>query len=165
MDPKKLRKRLQKEFPKAVLDIRPFGRTELPTLWIEMASLRKVAEILKTDPEFELNWLESFTAIQVDQALVLNYWLRSYQNSQQLVVRGTVVPAQPELLVEVDSLRDLWPMISSKEEEVSVLFGVHFRLENKKETLPRCFNPEVEGYPLRKGLAATSANHPRGGNA
>ncbi len=129
-------RKLDEEAPGAVLETRPFGRTVKKSVWIEMRSIQRVAKILRQAP-FHFDWLESISVVEIDEALVFTYFLRSTVTGELLVVRGSVVPPSPEERVDVLSVQQQWPMAAQQELELSDLFGIRFEgVEKTGSILP-----------------------------
>lgn len=149
MDTKELISKLEKSVPKAVMDVRPFGRKgqAQPSAWIEMKSICSIAQALVEEPELGLDWLESLTVFQVEDALVLTYFVRSSRTDASLILRGTVVPAKPDQEVEVPSVIEHWPMAREFEREAQELFGIRFEGGSRKSETP------WDGFPLRKSFS------------
>ncbi|MFZ9595160.1 MAG: NADH-quinone oxidoreductase subunit C [Bdellovibrionia bacterium] len=153
MDKTLLLKTLNKALPGVVLDSQAFGRTEIPSLWIELNSIHTIAQFLKTTEPHFLDWLENLSVVQVDQALVVNYFLRSTRSKDQLVLRGSVVPESPLKKVVLCSTRAIWPMAEPWEQEAEELFGIAFRSDftQKEIGVRRQILPEGwVGFPMRK---------------
>ncbi len=157
-----------------VLEIVPFGRSSLMTVWIEAKSLLEVSRILKEDPELCLDWLENLSVAQLDQMFAVSYFLRSYRKQNSLVLRLSAVPQNMKSKIKIDSIASFWPMGRPMELEAEDLFGVHFE-KTKAEKLEKSekqkddrasrdggdairegeFQPKLlpsgwGGYPLRK---------------
>ncbi|MGZ3688931.1 MAG: NADH-quinone oxidoreductase subunit C [Bdellovibrionota bacterium] len=137
-------------FPSQILETRKFGRAEVLSAWIELGGIRELASGLVADPELRLDWLENLSVIQMDSALVINYFLRSSATPERLILRGSVVPASPNEEVEVPSVREAWPMAEAMENENGELFGVRFTPAVVSELKPRYFPDGWSGFPLRK---------------
>lgn len=148
METNELILKLEKGVPGAVLEARPFGRTAAMSVWIEMQSIVRVAKFIREDPEISLDWLENMSAMDIDQAFVLSYFLRSTSNSNVMILRGSVVPTSADDEVVVTSVADIWPMSRLPEREIADLFGIRF---GKSTPSARTILPEGwMGYPLRK---------------
>ena len=154
METRELIQKLKSELPGSVLQIQAFGRAKEPTLWVEMRSLPEVAIFLKDQSGLSLDWLEHLSVMEVEQALVLTYFLRSTQDTAQaaILLRCSIVPSSAEALIEVPSVSLVWAMAVPMERELSELFGIHFRGSTEKAgTEHGTMLPEGWiGYPLRK---------------
>ncbi len=148
MDTNELIQKLEKLVPRAVLEFKPFGRSESQAVWIELGALLKVAQALKEDQSFRMDWLENLSAHEADGALVLTYFVRSSITGRSLFLRGTLVFENSTSEIPFVSVSSIWPMAKPFEREISELFGVRFEGSEKegKELLPN----QWSGYPLRK---------------
>ena len=145
MDKSDLISRLNAAIPGAVIEKPKFGRTGQACLWIEMSSIQKVARYLKDEPGIEMDWLENLSVMQLDDALVLTYFLRSTSLGGTAILRGSVVPNSPDAAVDVPSVSSVWEMASLVEQDSHEMFGIRF---GKKSNTGTQF--EWQGYPLRK---------------
>lgn len=150
MDASELLPQLESAVPGALLEARPFGRSGALSLWIEMKAIGRVAEHLKSG----YDWLENMTVFEVDQALVLTYFVRSSSDpaAEKLVLRGSLAPRSPEAEVDAFSVVGSWPMADAFEREAADLFGIRF-VGNSATDRPRCgfvLPEDWVGYPLRK---------------
>ncbi|MCM2322097.1 MAG: NADH-quinone oxidoreductase subunit C [Oligoflexia bacterium] len=139
--------KLNKAVPGAVLQKARFGRGGKHAIWIEARSIAAVAEALSSDPELRLDWLENLSVAQLDEALLLTYFVRSRQTEVVAVLRATLALKSEDELVDAPSVRTVWPMAVPFEREASELFGIRFG-KGKRETgiLPKGWR----GFPLRK---------------
>ncbi|MEK7690915.1 MAG: NADH-quinone oxidoreductase subunit C [Bdellovibrionota bacterium] len=126
MESDKLARALDRALPKFSVEKRKFGRSSDLSIWIEFKSLQKVARVLKTEKGLEFDWLENFSVIEVNEALVVSYFLRSRIRGSCLVVRATVVPVDARTTVNVPSVAEIWPEAEAMEDASSELFGVLF---------------------------------------
>jgi NADH:ubiquinone oxidoreductase subunit C len=149
VDIKELIPKLKRQLPRAVLDSRPLGRSDELSVWIEMSSVKDVARALASDDECPLDWLEHLSVIEIDQALVVSYFLRSTQSGAALILRGSLLPKGAEDEVQADSVTEIWPMAEWFEAENSELFGVRF--EGNPVRQKRLLPQDWQGFPLRKG--------------
>lgn len=152
MEISKIQALLEKTVPGALLEVQLFGRSQWPSVWIEMATIHQVALALKNADSGRLDWLEALTAVQVDDAIVVNYFIRSTVGPEFIVLRGSLVPRDDHSEVLTTSVSDIWPMAASYEREVSDLFGVSFlglpRLSPERSIV----TDDVVGFPLRKNF-------------
>lgn len=150
MDTSELIPKIESVAPGAVLEIRPFGRSAEISIWIEMRAIQQVAQLLRFDPDFELNLLENLSVMELDRALVFTYFLRAAKKQELIIVRGTVAITGADDEIEVDSVQGVWPMARPLEKEISELFGVKFKgtkwIAEEGNLLPENWL----GYPLRK---------------
>ncbi|MCM2278023.1 MAG: NADH-quinone oxidoreductase subunit C [Oligoflexia bacterium] len=142
--------KLNKAAPGAVLQKARFGRGGAQAIWIEARALPAVAATLRNDPDLKLDWLENLSVAQLEDALVITYFLRSRETPLCAILRATVTLNEnesPAELPEVPSVREIWPMARSMERESSELFGIRFGGELAAAgILPKGWR----GFPLRK---------------
>ena len=140
----------------AVLEKRFFGRTNVVSFWLEASALTKVAQLVLGDEKTRMDWLENLSAIQMDQAIVLSYFLRSTITGQRMVFRVSLVPENFEATVQIKSVSTIWPMATLLERDIADLFGVNFE-GNKFSVLEipskrSILSDDFEGFPLRKSF-------------
>jgi NADH:ubiquinone oxidoreductase subunit C len=153
VEPVEILKKLKQVAPGSVLEKAPFGRSSTTSLWVEARLLADLASKLKADPGTALDWLENLSAIQMDEALVVTYFLRSTTQKSTLILRVSLVPQSASREVELPSVAQIWSMATPFEIEIQELFGIRF-LDSAaqpahavSQRLPKDWN----GYPLRKG--------------
>ncbi len=150
-DSAQLISKLDSLLPGLILEKRRFGRQEDYSFWIEVKSVVKVAQAIKQDPDLILDWLENLSVMQMDQALVLTYFVRSSMNGRSLILRASVVPSSPEAKIEVNSVVSIWPMAILFEKEIEDMFGISFKGNPRSGHV---FLPESwKGFPLRKAYS------------
>jgi NADH:ubiquinone oxidoreductase subunit C len=140
--------KLQAGMPGAVLETGRFGRGGEPVAWAELKKLAKLAKYLRE--ELGLDWLENLSVAQLDDALVLTYFLRSTVSREELILRVSLVPADARTEVEAPSLAETWPQAGPMEQEASELFGVRFEGAEDATVTSRRLPKGWNGYPLRK---------------
>lgn len=146
METGELIEQLGKAVPGSVLEVRPFGAQAEPSVWIESAKLGAVGEYLR-GRETPLDWLEDLTVFQLDQSLILSYFLRSLTSPEHLVLRVSLVVPGADAWVGAPSVVDVWPEARAFEGDLGELFGIQFG-EKKPEF--RLLPDDWEGFPLRK---------------
>lgn len=152
MDTGEILNKLKTAAPGSVLEKKRFGRSDQTSVWVEARALPEIAAFLKSDPRISLDWLENFSAIQMDEAIVLTYFLRSSAHDHNLIVRASVEPPSPSKEVEAPSVARTWAMATPFEAEIQELFGVRFvdpqgqPAYPGEHRLPKGWN----GFPLRK---------------
>lgn len=146
METGELIEQLGKAVPGAVLEVRPFGAQGEPSVWIESAKLLAAGRFLK-ERESALDWLEDLTVFQLDQNLILSYFLRSPQSEDRLVLRVSLVIPGADAWVAAPSVVDVWPEARAFETDLGELFGIHF---GEKSTGFRLLPEDWDGFPLRK---------------
>ncbi len=137
--------RLREFCPEAVEDAQTF-RGEL-TLTIRRAQLRRVAELLRDEPEFSFKFLADLTALDhypAEPRFETVVHLLSLDHARRLRLKVRLPGDDPK----VDSLVPIWPAAHAFEREVFDLFGIQFE---GHPFLRRILLPEDwEGHPLRK---------------
>lgn len=151
MDASEFIPKLEQAVPGAVLEVRPFGRTGDMSVWVEVSALGALSRHLRLDPMFSFDWVENLSAMEIDGAIVLSYFLRSSLTGRALIMRGSIVPKSFDEVVEVVSTAGEWPSVAPQEDEIESLFGVRF----VGAALPRpgSASPDGGGFPLRKSYA------------
>ena len=130
----------------AILERVRFGRSDNTSFWVQGTRLRELCEYVKK--RGEMDWLENLSCAQVDQSLLLTYFLRSSITHETLILRVSLeLPSDYQAFVDMDSVEQIWESARTFEEENSLLFGVRFG-GSKKATAP--FEPSRDGFPLRK---------------
>lgn len=154
MEAAELQSRLKKLPAGALLETRKFGRSSSLSAWVELKTVVDCARFLREDSRLALDWLENLSVMQLDEAFVVSYFLRSSADpSTTLILRASAVPPSPEAPLQVASVRDIWPMAEPFEAEASDLFGIDFlgARSMPSTTSFRRLPDGWIGYPLRKG--------------
>ncbi len=134
--------------PGALLNVTAFGNSGQTCLWVEAKSIRKVAEILKAHPKTQMTWLENISAMEVEQSLVLNYFIMNHPAQSAVVLRVSLLPTSPDAWVQIDSVTPVWKMAEFFELESSRLFGIRFKGLRASSIDPLPI--DWVGFPLRK---------------
>ena len=160
METAEILNKLKQAAPGSVLEKNRFGRSAHTCLWVEARLLPQVAAVLKTTPGIGLDWLENLSAMQMDEALVVTYFLRSTTSSKQfLILRVSTVPASASREVDLPSVSGVWATATPFEIEIQELFGIRFLSADGKQShassqrLPKNWN----GFPLRKSYVFPSS--------
>ena len=146
MEAGELIEQLGKAVPGSVLEIRPFGARGEPSVWIESAKIQAVGQHLKGLQE-PLDWLEDLTVFQLEQTLIISYFLRSSGSNHKLVLRISQVIVGADAWVAAPSVVDVWPEARAFEPDLSELFGIRF---GETESGLRILPEDWDGFPLRK---------------
>jgi NADH-quinone oxidoreductase subunit C len=137
--------KLREFSPDAVEDTQTF-RGEL-TVFIRRPQLRRVAELLRDEPEFSFKFLADLTALDHypgEPRFEVVYHLLSLDRAERLRLKVRLAGDDPK----VDSMVPVWPAANAFEREVFDLFGIQFE---GHPFLRRIVLPEDwEGHPLRK---------------
>jgi Ni,Fe-hydrogenase III component G len=147
--------KLKAAVPGSVLEKSRFGRSAHLAVWVETRSLPEVAAFLSQDPEVALDWLENLSAIELDKAIVLTYFLRSSSRAEKadaLILRCSLEPSAPAKEVELPSVARSWAMAAPFEAEIQEMFGVRFLGRDGKPAHagPGLLPKGWHGFPLRK---------------
>jgi NADH:ubiquinone oxidoreductase subunit C len=130
----------------AVLERVRFGRSENTSFWVQGTRLSELCEHLKK--RCEIDWLENLSCAQVDQSLLLTYFLRSSITQETVILRVSLeLPSNHQTFVEMGSVESIWESARTFEEEILMLFGVRFSGGTNE------FHPSEsmwDGFPLRK---------------
>lgn len=149
--------KLNQKIPGVVLERPRFGRSQESSIWIEMAHLRAVADFLVSQPEWQFDWVENFSATQMDDVVILTYFLASKNLSERLILRGSVLLKSPDDVPEVPSLGAVWPSVAPFEREIAELFGIRFLGSDQAESERLKAELNWSGHPLRKSYSIEKA--------
>jgi NADH:ubiquinone oxidoreductase subunit C len=139
---------LKKRFKGAgILEVGKFGKTDVPLVWVESESAKAIAWALRGDPDLSFDWLENLSVMEVDDVLVVSWFLRSRRTKSQLVLRSTAMPRSATAPVSFPSLSSVWTQAGAQEAEVGELFGIRF---DGKDAPRKFLPPGFSGFPLRK---------------
>ncbi len=118
-----------------------------PTIEVERAAIRRVAEFLCQNEELQFRYLADVTAVDrypVEPRFEVNYHLYSLPLRQWLRLKVRVGGESPT----VDSVTAIWPGANWHERETFDLFGIRFA---GHPDLRRILLPEDwQGHPLRR---------------
>lgn len=146
MDTATLKRVVEKLVPGALLQCVNFGRSGEGCAWIESSNLVRVGAALKQDSQQNLDWLENLSAMQMDDVIVLTYFLRSRESDQLVILRSSVSLGQNSKKIPFPSVVEVWPMAQIQEKEISEMFGIQF-----SGSLAAPGDHELwGGFPLRK---------------
>ncbi len=152
MDQETLRSSVREALRPYLLQEQPIGRSGEPAYWVEAKKLPEAARALKEHAGLQIEWVENLSAMQMSGAIVLSYWIRSSKHDECVLLRLSVVPADPDAWVKCGSVAPVWPSAKAFESEVSQLFGVSFDQDPEAgfsiqvQLLPEGW----KGFPLRK---------------
>jgi NADH:ubiquinone oxidoreductase subunit C len=157
-----LKKLIERLVPDSLLQCVNFGRTNEGCAWIEISSLENLARALRFDSGLEFDWLENLSAMQMDEVIVLTYFLSSRSGGLTCRLRSSVGIEDADKPVPFPSVATVWPSAEVFEREIAEMFGVSFLGApergnespwSEKGTLP----PGFQGYPLRKTFSLNVA--------
>jgi len=159
-----LLQKINKLVPGAILEKQRFGRSAELCLWVESEKLRELCVALKNDPAAELDWLENFSAMQLEDALVFTYFIRSTRTKERLILRSSVELTSPLERIDFQSLAGVWGMAEPQEREIAELFGIRFVDENGASAeYAKTASNHWKGFPLRKSFVFDGDKGTRGG--
>lgn len=161
MDKNYLVSKLNKLLPGAVLESRYFGRSSVSSIWVEKQSIYKIASLLNSELEQKFEWLENLSVVELENVLVVSYFVRSLATGECLVMRASAVPTSENAEVLFPSVRSIWPMSAPMEREAFEMFGIRFYSDGSSSSLKeeevkdlemnfRILPDDWKGFPLRK---------------
>lgn len=119
--------------------------TDVPILFFNKDKIKEMISYLKSDPEFQYDFLVDITATdeETDPRFHVVYQLTSYRDMCRIRVKAKVRENE-----EIPSIVDLWPGANWAEREVWDMFGIRF---SGHPDLRRILMDERwVGHPLRK---------------
>jgi NADH:ubiquinone oxidoreductase subunit C len=160
------------QIPGALLEKSRFGRSENFAFWINSAQLFESTKRLRA--EGGMSWLENLSCIQVDQSLVMTYFVRSSVAEPQqetIIVRVSFdLPhtspdghEDDQAFVVAPSVSEIWPIAEEFEIEIAKLFGIQFTPQDGRAEKPRAHaEADWNGFPLRKDFVFPHAEREGG---
>lgn len=138
-----------------VLERQRFGRSQTMSIWVEARRIAEIAHLLKADDNFDLDWLENISVVQMDRAFAVSYFLRSRRSGLSLVLRCSIdAPGERDAEVTLESVEGIWEAAAPFEAEILDLFGIRFLRTGSKsrEILMSGLTGDkgFGGFPLRK---------------
>ncbi len=128
---------VKRKFPAVEVD-------EKFTVTVPIGELNPLMRELKSNPEFDFNFLTNLTAVDYPENFVMVYNLVSFRHDYTLMVKTGVSKDNPE----APSLFYLWGAADWQEREVYDMFGIVFTGHpNMKRIL---LEGDFVGHPLRK---------------
>ena len=132
-------KKITEKFPGAVVEAND------QALMLNSESLLKVAEHLKTSPEFAFNYLVDITAVDYFEYFEVVYRLLSLEHNHALVLKTRCYGREG---LTLPSVLSLWRSADYMEREIYDLMGIKFE---GRSDMRRIFMWEgFKGHPLRK---------------
>ncbi len=139
LDYEQVARRLSAAVPDSVLAV------EKSAIVVRGEKLKEVAEFLKTDPDFDFDYLANLTAVDYLDRFEVVYHLVSLAHNHSVVLK---VRCYDRLKPVVPSVVSVWRAADFQEREVYDLMGVVFQ---GHPNLKRLFLWEgFAGHPLRK---------------
>jgi len=119
--------------------------TQWPTMNIDSADWRKLAEALKNENDLAFDYLFCVTCVDWKTHLTMVYHLSSTLHRHTIVVKAKIADRNNAI---IDSVYNIWATAELNEREAYDLFGVHF---TNHPDLRRLFlSEDWVGFPLRK---------------
>ncbi|MBI5779809.1 MAG: NADH-quinone oxidoreductase subunit C [Planctomycetes bacterium] len=116
----------------------------LPFIKVRPDSIRKVADILRNNPDLGFDSLMCLTAVDNPANFTIVYFLFSMKHQHKVTLKVETPKDNPN----VPTVEKIWSAANWFEREVYDLFGVKF---DGHSNLVRIMLPDDwEGYPLRK---------------
>lgn len=131
--------KLEPRFPAAIIQA---GKDNL---LVKAEALFNVALFLKTEPEYDFDFLSSITAADYTDHFEVIYQMTSIGHNHSLILK---VRCGDKNNAVVPSVIELWQGADFQEREIFDMFGIKFE---GHPNLKRIFLwPQFSGYPLRK---------------
>jgi NADH-quinone oxidoreductase subunit C len=151
MDVTGIVERLKKKLGDAAATLVP--DTLDPTVKVDRKALVEVAAFLKTEPDIELDFLQSVSGLDLKEKLQVVYHLWSYKHRQGLVLKVELTPTD----LSLPTVSGVWAAANWLEREQYDLFGFIF---TGHPDLRRIMLPEDwVGHPLRKDYVFPEQYH------
>jgi len=133
--------KIRSEFGDAVEEL---AGAEWPTFRVRPDAIARTCEFAKTDPDLEMDYLCSLTAVDWQDRFEMVYHLYSIRHGHGLVLKVDLPHDDPR----IDTVTGVWRAANWHEREVYDMFGVEF---NGHPDLRRILMPEgTRSFPLRK---------------
>lgn len=116
-----------------------------PTMVIDSAEWRKLAESLKSDPELAFDYLFCVTGVDWKTHLTMVYHFDSTVLKHTLVVKAKISDREN---AKIETVCDIWRTAELNEREAYDLLGIHFT--NHPDLRRLLLTDDWVGYPLRK---------------
>lgn len=128
---------IRRKFPAVEVD-------EKHAVTVPIGELYALMEELKSNPQFDFNYLTNLTAVDYPENFMVVYNLVSFRHDYTLMVKAGIGKDNPE----APSLFSLWGAAGWQEREVYDMFGIVFTGHpNMKRIL---LDEDFVGHPLRK---------------
>lgn len=128
---------VRRKFPAVEVD-------EKFTVTVPIGELYALMKELKSNPQFDFNYLTNLTAVDYPDNFIVVYNLVSLQHDYTLMVKAGVSKDNPE----VPSLFYLWGAAGWQEREVYDMFGIVFTGHPHMKRI--LLDEDFVGHPLRK---------------
>lgn len=118
---------------------------EFLNILISSTELRSLISALRSNKEFDFDFLFCLTCIDWKTHLTMVYHLLSKNHKHALVVKAKIADVNNP---EIETVCDIWQTANFHEREVFDLFGVKFL--NHPDLRRIMLDDDWDGYPLRK---------------
>jgi NADH-quinone oxidoreductase subunit C len=118
---------------------------EFLNILINSTELRPVIQALRTNKEFDFDFLFCLTCIDWKTHLTMVYHLLSKTHRHNIVLKAKIADVNNP---EIETVCDIWQTANFHEREVYDLFGVKFL--NHPDLRRIMLDEDWDGYPLRK---------------
>ena len=114
-------------------------------VWVQPARIGAVAALLREDPELDLRFLNSISAVDYVEYFEVVYHLTSFRQQTSAVFKARI---QGREGLSIPSVYSVWRGADFQEREIWDLMGIHF---DGHPNMKRIMLWEgFEGHPLRK---------------
>jgi NADH:ubiquinone oxidoreductase subunit C len=114
------------------------------TAFVDASNWKTIAQQLRTDESFKLDYLFCVTCVDWKTHLTMVYHLTSTTYRHTLVIKAKLDRNNPE----IETVSDIWRTAEFHEREAYDLFGVKFLHHPDLRRL--LLTDDFDGYPLRK---------------
>jgi len=114
------------------------------TAFVDASNWKTIAQQLRTDESFKLDYLFCVTCVDWKTHLTMVYHLTSATYRHTLVIKAKLDRNNPE----IETVSDIWRTAEFHEREAYDLFGVKFLHHPDLRRL--LLTDDFDGYPLRK---------------
>jgi NADH-quinone oxidoreductase subunit C len=118
---------------------------EFLNILINAAELRPLINVLRSNNDFDFDYLFCLTCIDWKTHLTMVYHMLSKKHKHTVVVKAKIADVNKP---EIETVCDIWKTAEFHEREVYDLFGVRFL--NHPDMRRLLLDENWEGYPLRK---------------
>lgn len=141
MNNEQLLERITKAFP----DVQAAMGKQCVEITLEPAQLQATVNTLRTQADFNFDYLFNLMGVDLDNKLGVFYHLESYAHKHQIVIRCFTATRDN---ASIPTLINEYPGVELLEREVFEFFGIHF---DGHPDMRKLFLPEDwQGYPFRK---------------
>lgn len=152
MTPAEIQRRLQEKFAAAISDFAEPNAGD-PCIGVAPDKLHAVCLLLRSDPQFDFDFLKIVSALDLGDRYASVYHLYSYRHGHSLTLKTELARENPQ----VESVSDIWPAANWHEREAFDMMGIVYsgHPELKRILLPL----DWDGHPLRKDYKEPQSYH------